>query len=280
MEGAEDATHAALKAGEAKDAEAHLNDIMQSRFMSMFDDEEDEKTTKKKQKKALKGGKAIEAAAAAVKEEAAATAAAAAAAEEERSKRATAKKSKKRRRDGGGDEGGSIHTIMATTKKQASAAAAKAKVPKAAVSHAVPTVVFGGDRPMLAASRQQVGLSLPGVALVTWTTPAVINWCLFPYALQGLSLPGGVRLVTMDHAHQLVSYLQSNVVKTASPTRRRRRRATPWASAARRSSSCQTRWASSTRWPATEAPCTPTPVRRVGLAGTFSLHGYFAVITI
>ncbi len=38
--------------------------------------------------------------------------------------------------------------------------------------------------------------SLPGVGLVTWTEPDVISWCLQPYALLGLSLPGGVRLVT------------------------------------------------------------------------------------
>jgi hypothetical protein len=50
-----------------------------------------------------------------------------------------------------------------------------------------------------------LGLSLPGVRLVawtilavTWTMPSVINWCLRPHALLGLSLhsPGGVRLVT------------------------------------------------------------------------------------
>jgi hypothetical protein len=35
-----------------------------------------------------------------------------------------------------------------------------------------------------------------GVRLVTWTVPAVVNWCLPPYALLGLSLLGGARLVT------------------------------------------------------------------------------------
>jgi hypothetical protein len=43
----------------------------------------------------------------------------------------------------------------------------------------------------------RVGLhSLPGVRLVTWTIPAVNNWCLRPYAPLGLSLPGLTRLVT------------------------------------------------------------------------------------
>jgi hypothetical protein len=42
-----------------------------------------------------------------------------------------------------------------------------------------------------------VGLSLPGVILVTWTILAVVNWCLRPYALLGLSLPG-VILVTWN----------------------------------------------------------------------------------
>jgi hypothetical protein len=37
---------------------------------------------------------------------------------------------------------------------------------------------------------EEVGLSLPGVRLVTWTILAVISWCVRPYALLGLSLPG------------------------------------------------------------------------------------------
>jgi hypothetical protein len=43
-----------------------------------------------------------------------------------------------------------------------------------------------------------VGLARPcrGVSLGTWTIPAVINWCFWAYALLGLSLPRGVRLVT------------------------------------------------------------------------------------
>jgi hypothetical protein len=37
-------------------------------------------------------------------------------------------------------------------------------------------------------SNLQVGLAHPGVTgLVTRTIPAVINWCLRPYALPGLS---------------------------------------------------------------------------------------------
>jgi hypothetical protein len=34
------------------------------------------------------------------------------------------------------------------------------------------------------------------ILAVTCTIPAVINWCLLPYALLGMSLPGDVRLVT------------------------------------------------------------------------------------
>jgi hypothetical protein len=33
------------------------------------------------------------------------------------------------------------------------------------------------------------------IRLVTWTILAVINWCLRPYALLGLSLPGGARWI-------------------------------------------------------------------------------------
>jgi hypothetical protein len=32
--------------------------------------------------------------------------------------------------------------------------------------------------------------------LFTWSIPAAVNWSFLPYALLGLSLPGGVRLVT------------------------------------------------------------------------------------
>jgi hypothetical protein len=62
------------------------------------------------------------------------------------------------------------------------------------------------------AAAGKVDRALPGVRLVTWTIPAVtwtilavIDWCLRPYALLGLSLPlpGGVGLVTWTGCHQL-----------------------------------------------------------------------------
>jgi hypothetical protein len=50
--------------------------------------------------------------------------------------------------------------------------------------------------------------------LVTRTVPAVINWmCVFPYALLGLSLPGGIRLFTLDDdngCHKLNHVLTHN----------------------------------------------------------------------
>ena len=182
------------KAKKAKDAESRLNDIMQARFMAMFDDDDDDhkaSSSKKAKKKSLKGGKAIEAAAAAAaKEEAAA-------AEEARRKGKKNDNKKKRRRsdDDDADDDGEVDddadatvdeifgSVAAKKKKKnakkgsltfsspSEAAAAvtttkmKSGTGRAATSTTsasavvVPTVVFGGDRPMLAASRHQAAAS-------------------------------------------------------------------------------------------------------------------------
>jgi hypothetical protein len=45
--------------------------------------------------------------------------------------------------------------------------------------------------------------SLPGVSLVTRTTPAVANWCLRPYAILGLSHSRGCQIGHMDDTWRL-----------------------------------------------------------------------------